>query len=35
VEVVEGLAADDTVVTAGQQKISPGSPVKPVERNAK
>jgi membrane fusion protein (multidrug efflux system) len=29
VEVVEGLAAGDTVVTAGQMKLQPGAPVMP------
>jgi membrane fusion protein (multidrug efflux system) len=34
IEVVEGLAAGDTVVTAGQIKLRPGSAVKVADYNA-
>jgi membrane fusion protein (multidrug efflux system) len=35
VEVVSGVKPDELVITAGQLKIGPGSPVQPIDPNAK
>jgi membrane fusion protein (multidrug efflux system) len=33
-EIVDGLAADDTIIVAGQQKVQDGSPVRVLAANA-